>query len=149
MLPASQTGNNTRHGLEQYISDCIILHDNRVKEQISILSIRVIKYRGSKHCTNEYPFVIDSEGLSVIPITSAGLDQPGTPQKVSIGIPSLDNLFRGGKPGYTKGSTVLASGTAGTGKTSLPAALLYQVVNVENAIFFYLMKNQRCNLFKI
>ena len=112
----------TRHGLEQYISDCIILLDNRVNEQIAIRRVRIIKYRGSKHGTNEYPFVIDSEGLSVIPITSAGLDQPGTPQKVSTGIPSLDKMFRGGKPGYTRGSTVLASGTAGTGKTSLAAA---------------------------
>ncbi|MBC7427961.1 MAG: circadian clock protein KaiC, partial [Bacteriovorax sp.] len=112
----------TRHGLEEYISDCIILLDNRVKEQISIRRIRIIKYRGSNHGTNEYPFVIDKEGLSVIPITSAGLDQPGTAQKVSTGVPSLDKLFKGGKPGYTRGSTVLASGTTGTGKTSLAAA---------------------------
>lgn len=112
----------TRQGLEQYISDCIILLDNRVNQQIAIRRIRVVKYRGSKHGTNEYPFVIDNEGLSVIPITSVGLDQPGTAKKVSTGIPSLDKLFRGGKPGYTRGSTVLASGTAGTGKTSLAAA---------------------------
>jgi len=112
----------TRHGLEQYISDCIILLDNRVNEQIAIRRVRIIKYRGSQHGTNEYPFVIDSEGLSVIPITSAGLDHPGTPQKVSTGIASLDKMFRGGKPGYTRGSTVLASGTAGTGKTSLAAS---------------------------
>jgi len=114
--------NYTRHGLEQYISDCIILLDNRVAEQIAIRRIRIVKYRGSKHGTNEYPFVIDNNGLSVIPITSAGLDQPGSAQKVSTGIPSLDKMFRGGKPGYTRGSTVLASGTAGTGKTSLAAA---------------------------
>ena len=112
----------TRHGLEQYISDCIILLDNRVDEQIAIRRVRVIKYRGSNHGTSEYPFVIDKEGLSVIPITSAGLDQPGTTQKVSTGIPSLDKLFRGGKPGFARGSTVLASGTAGTGKTSLAAS---------------------------
>jgi circadian clock protein KaiC len=111
----------TRHGLEEFISDCIILLDNRVKEQIAIRRLRVIKYRGSNHGTNEYPFVIDKSGLSVIPITSAGLDQPGTSKKVSTGIPSLDKMFRG-KPGYTKGSTVLVSGTAGTGKTSLAAA---------------------------
>jgi circadian clock protein KaiC len=80
----------------------------------------VIKYRGSNHGTNEYPFVIDKDGLSVIPITSAGLDQPGTKKRVSTGIPSLDKLFKGG--GYTRGSTVLVSGTAGTGKTSLAAA---------------------------
>jgi circadian clock protein KaiC len=111
----------TRHGLEEFVSDCIILLDNRVKEQIAIRRLRVIKYRGSKHGTNEYPFVIDETGLSVIPITAAGLDQAGTAKKVSTGIPSLDKMFRG-KPGYTKGSTILVSGTAGTGKTSLGAA---------------------------
>ena len=110
----------THHGMEQYISDCIILLDNRVSEEVSVRRIRVIKYRGSNHGTNEYPFVIDDDGLSVIPITSAGLDQPGTSKRVSTGILSLDKLFKG--VGYTKGSTVLASGTAGTGKTSLAAA---------------------------
>jgi circadian clock protein KaiC len=110
----------TRHGLEEYISDCIIFLDNRVNEQISIRRIRVIKYRGSNHGTNEYPFVIDKNGLSVIPITAAGLDQPGTGKRVSTGIPSLDKMFQGG--GFTKGSTILISGTAGTGKTSLAAA---------------------------
>jgi circadian clock protein KaiC len=113
-------GSFTRHGLEEYISDCIILLDNRVREQISTRRIRVIKYRGSNHGTNEYPFVIDKGGLSVIPITSAGLDQPGTAKRVSTGIPSLDKLFKGA--GFTRGSTVLVSGTAGTGKTSLAAA---------------------------
>ena len=115
-----QGGFYTRHGLEEYISDCIIFLDNRVREQISIRRIRIIKYRGSNHGTNEYPFVIDSDGLSVIPITSAGLDQPGTAKRVSTGIPSLDEMFKGG--GYTRGSTILVSGTAGTGKTSLAAA---------------------------
>jgi len=110
----------TRHGLEEYISDCIILLDNRVREQISTRRIRVIKYRGSNHGTNEYPFVIDKNGLSVIPITAVGLDQPGTRERVSTGIPSLDKMFKGG--GYTRGSTILASGTAGTGKTSLAVA---------------------------
>jgi circadian clock protein KaiC len=110
----------TRHGLEEFISDCIILLDNRVRQQVSTRRIRVIKYRGSNHGTNEYPFVIDKNGLSVIPITSAGLDHPGTAEKVPTGIASLDKLFAGG--GYTRGSTVLVSGTAGTGKTSLAAA---------------------------
>ncbi len=113
-------GAYTRHGLEEYISDCIILLDNRVREQISTRRIRVIKYRGSNHGTNEYPFVIDKDGLSVIPITSAGLDQAGTSERVSTGIASLNKMFQGG--GYTRGSTVLASGTAGTGKTSLAVA---------------------------
>lgn len=112
----------TRHGLEQYVSDCIIHLDNRVTDQISIRRVRVVKYRGSNHGTNEYPFVIDKSGLSVIPITSAGLDQPGTHKKVSTGIPSLDKMFYGRTKGYTRGSTILVSGTAGTGKTSLAAA---------------------------
>ena len=112
----------TRHGLEEFISDCIILLDNRVRQQVSTRRIRVIKYRGSNHGTNEYPFVIDKNGLSVIPITSTGLDHPGTDKKVSTGIASLDKLFSDG--GYSKGSTVLVSGTAGTGKTSIAAAFI-------------------------
>jgi circadian clock protein KaiC len=115
-----RVGPYTRHGLEEYISDCIILLDNRVQEQVSIRRIRVIKYRGSNHGTNEYPFLIDKGGLSVIPITSAGLNQPGTSKRVSTGIPTLDKMFQGG--GFIRGSTILVSGTAGTGKTSLAAA---------------------------
>ena len=87
---------------------------------MAIRRVRIIKYRGSNHGTNEYPFVIDKAGLSVIPITAAGLDQPGTDKRVSTGIPSLDKMFQGG--GFTRGSTILVSGTAGTGKTSLAAA---------------------------
>ena len=113
-------GAYTRHGLEEYVSDCIIFLDNRVVEQISVRRIRVIKYRGSNHGTNEYPFVIDKDGLSVIPITSAGLDQPGTNKRVSTGIQSLDKMFRGA--GYNRASTILVSVTAGTGKTSIAAA---------------------------
>ncbi len=116
-----QNSSYTRHGLEEFISDCIILLDNRVTDQIATRRIRVIKYRGSSHGTSEYPFVIDDEGLSVIPITSAGLNQPGTGKRVSTGIPSFDKLFKRGS-GYTRGSTILASGTAGCGKTSFSAA---------------------------
>ena len=110
----------TRHGLEEFISDCIVLLDNRVRQQISTRRIRIIKYRGSNHGTNEYPFVIDKEGLSVIPISSTGLDHAGTAEKVSTGIASLDQLFAG--RGYSKGSTVLVSGSAGTGKSSIATA---------------------------
>ena len=117
----------THHGMEQYIADCIILLDNRVDEEVSVRRIRVVKYRGSNHGTNEYPFVIDDDGLSVIPITSAGLDAPGTAKRVSTGVPSLDKLFKG--LGYTRGSTILASGTAGTGKTSLAAAFAIETCN--------------------
>jgi circadian clock protein KaiC len=117
----AKEGSYTRHGLEEYISDCIILLDNRVRDEMATRRVRVIKYRGSRHGTSEYPFVIDDEGLSVIPITSAGLAQPGTAKKVSTGIPSLDKLFTGRK-GYTRGSTILTSGTAGSGKTSFAGA---------------------------
>jgi circadian clock protein KaiC len=123
-IVTGETGQNglyTRHGLEEYISDCIILLDNRVREEMATRRVRIIKYRGSSHGTSEYPFVIDNQGLSVIPITSAGLEQAGTTKKVSTGIPSLDKLFKG-RPGYTRGSTILASGTAGSGKTSFAGA---------------------------
>jgi circadian clock protein KaiC len=116
-----QSSTFTRHGLEEYVSDCIILLDNRVRDQIATRRVRIIKYRGSRHGTSEYPFVIDDEGLSVIPITSAGLEQPGTSKRVSSGIPSFDKLFKRGS-GFTRGSTILASGTAGCGKTSFSAA---------------------------
>jgi circadian clock protein KaiC len=121
--------------LEEYISDCIILLDNRVRDQIATRRIRIVKYRGSKHGTSEYPFVIDNKGLSVIPITSAGLEQPGTDKRVSTGIPSLDKLFTG--KGYTKGSTILTSGTAGSGKTSIGAAFAIESCKRgERCLFF-------------
>lgn len=113
-------GTLTRYGIEEYISDCVILLDHRVSEQISTRRIRIVKYRGSDHGTNEYPFLIDKDGISVLPITSLGLKHPGTKQRVSTGISKLDNML-GGK-GYTKSSSVLISGTAGTGKTSLASA---------------------------
>jgi circadian clock protein KaiC len=132
----AQSGSYTRHGLEEYISDCIILLDNRVRDQMATRRIRVIKYRGSSHGTSEYPFVISNEGLSVIPITSTGLEQPGTDKKVSTGIPSLDKLFTSRK-GYTRGSTILASGTAGSGKTSFAGAFaLESCKRGERCLFF-------------
>ena len=124
-LVSAEPGPNgaySRHGVEEYISDCIIFLDNRVSDQHSIRRIRIIKYRGSSHGTNEYPFIIADDGLSVIPITSAGLNQRKTTKRVSTGITSLDKLFQGG--GYIRGSSVLLSGTAGTGKTSLAVAFV-------------------------
>jgi len=117
-------GAYSRHGVEEYISDCIVFLDNRVNEQHSIRRIRIIKYRGSSHGTNEYPFIIDHDGLSVIPITSATLNQRRQTKRISTGIPSLNKLFQGG--GYITGSSVLLSGTAGTGKTSLAAAFIVE-----------------------
>ena len=109
----------TRHGLEEYVSDCVILLDHRVVDQVSTRRLRVVKYRGSLHGTNEYPFLIDQDGISVMPITSLGLQHPASRERVSSGIARLDAML--GDKGYFRGSTVLVSGTAGTGKTSVAA----------------------------
>ncbi|PIQ19533.1 MAG: KaiC 1 [Flavobacteriaceae bacterium CG18_big_fil_WC_8_21_14_2_50_34_36] len=111
----------TRKGLEEYVSDCVILLDNRVTEQSSTRRLRIVKYRGATHGTNEYPFLIEDSGFVVMPITSAGLDHKVSSQRVSTGIPRLDTMM-GGK-GYYRGSSVMVSGTAGTGKSSLSAHL--------------------------
>ncbi len=112
-------GTLTRHGLEEYVSDCVIVLDHRVTAQVSTRRLRVVKYRGSTHGTNEFPFLIDENGITVVPITSAGMDHPATDERVSTGIAQLDDML-GGK-GFFRGSSVLVSGTAGTGKTSLAA----------------------------
>ena len=112
-------GTLTRQGLEEYVSDCVILLDHRVTDQVSTRRLRVVKYRGSSHGTNEFPFLIDEDGFSVVPITSAGLDHPAIEERVSTGLVPLDEML-GGK-GFIRGSSVLISGTSGTGKTSLAA----------------------------
>jgi len=109
----------TRQGLEEYVSDAVILLDHRVQEQVSTRRLRIVKYRGSHHGTNEYPFLIDLDGLSVLPVTSLGLSHPALKERVSTGVARLDEMLSG--KGYYRGSTVLLSGTAGTGKTSLAA----------------------------
>ena len=110
----------TRHGLEEYVADCVILLDHRVINQISTRRLRVVKYRGSLHGTNEYPFLIGAKGISVLPVTSLGLAHEAPVHRVSTGVPRLDTML-GGRGCY-RGSSVLISGTAGTGKTSLAAA---------------------------
>jgi circadian clock protein KaiC len=112
-------GTLTRQGLEEYVSDCVILLDHRVTGQVSTRRLRVVKYRGSVHGTNEYPFLIDEEGISVLPVTSLQLNNEVSSQRVSTGIAELDDML-GGK-GFFRGSTILVSGTAGTGKTSIAA----------------------------
>jgi circadian clock protein KaiC len=110
-------GQLTRQGLEEYVSDCVILLDNRVEGQITTRRLRVVKYRGSPHGTNEYPFLIDAQGVSVLPVTSSGLNMPVSSEIVSTGIPGLDSLLR--KGGIYRGSSILLSGVAGTGKTTI------------------------------
>jgi len=114
----------TREGLEEYVSDCVILLDNRVANQISTRRLRIVKYRGSNHGTNEYPFLIDEDGISVLPVTSLRLDAKVSSEKISSGIPTLDNMLDGN--GFYKGSSILISGTSGTGKTSIAGSFAYE-----------------------
>ena len=109
-------GRLTRHGLEEYVSDCVILLDHRVEEQITTRWLRVVKYRGSAHGTNEYPFLIDDHGIGVLPVTSSGLNRPASTDIVASGIAGLDAMLRQG--GFYRGSSILLSGVAGTGKTT-------------------------------
>jgi circadian clock protein KaiC len=125
----------TRQGLEEYVSDCVIVLDHRVSDQVSSRRLRVVKYRGSTHGTNEYPFLIDEDGISVMPVTSLGLQQIASKARIPTGIPRLDAMLGGA--GYYRGSSVLVSGTAGTGKTSL--AVLFAVAACqrgERALYF-------------
>jgi circadian clock protein KaiC len=110
-------GTLTRHGLEEYVSDCVILLDHRVIDQVSTRRLRIVKYRGTAHGTNEYPFLIDEDGFSVLPVTSLGLQHQASEERISSGIPRLDTMLGG--QGFYRGTTILVSGTAGTGKTSL------------------------------
>jgi circadian clock protein KaiC len=109
----------TRHGLEEYVTDAVIQLDHRVFEQISTRRIRVVKYRGSHHGTNEYPFLIDAEGVTVLPVTSLGLEHKAGRDRVASGLHALDEMLGG--EGFFRGTTVLVSGSAGTGKTTLAA----------------------------
>ena len=115
----------TRHGLEEYISDCVIFLDHRVTEQVATRRLRIVKYRGSRHGTSEYPTLIDETGLSVLPLSSTGLDYPVSERRVSTGVAALDDML-GGK-GYYAGSSVLISGPPGSGKTSLAMAFADEV----------------------
>ncbi|MBP2689965.1 MAG: circadian clock kinase KaiC [Deltaproteobacteria bacterium] len=115
----AERGENTisRHGLEEYVADCVIMLDHRVTEQVSTRRARVVKYRGSRHETNEFPFLIGDDGIFLLPVTSMGLDYEVTTARISTGIPRLDTML-GGK-GYFRGSSILVTGTPGTGKTSI------------------------------
>ena len=112
----------TRQGLEEYVSDCVILLDNRVADQITTRRLRVVKYRGSAHGTNEYPFLVDDQGVSVLPVTSADLSYAASHEIVPAGIDGLDAMMQPG--GFFKGSSVLFSGVAGTGKTTFASFIL-------------------------
>jgi circadian clock protein KaiC len=125
----------TRHGMEEYVADCVILLDHRVHDQVSTRRLRIVKYRGTTHGTNEYPFLIGQHGFHVLPITSLTLTHNASNQRISSGVPALDEML-GGK-GFHRGSSVLVSGTAGTGKSSLGAAFVNAAcARGEKALYF-------------
>lgn len=131
----------TRHGLEEYVSDCVILLDNRVTDQVSTRRLRIVKYRGSAHGTNEYPFLIDKDGISVMPITSVGLNHPASNERVPTGIPDLDQMMEG--KGYYRGTSILVSGMAGAGKSSVAAHFANSVCQRgEKCIYFAFEESQ-------
>ena len=113
-------GSYTRYGLEEYVADCVIVLDHRMHDQIATRRLRILKYRGSSHATNEFPFIIEDTGVTVLPITSLSLEHEASSERVSTGVPGLDEMM-GGK-GYYRASSIYVSGTAGTGKTSLAAS---------------------------
>jgi circadian clock protein KaiC len=112
----------TRNGLEEYVSDCVVLLDHRVRQQVLTRLLRVVKYRGSSHATNEFPFYIDAKGFHVLPITSAGLTHEVSSERISTGVPALDAMLQGGPH---RGSSILVTGSAGTGKTVLLAHMAH------------------------
>jgi len=112
-------GTLTRFGLEEYVADCVILLDNRVHDQLSTRRLRIVKYRGSAHGTNEYPFLLDEQGVTVMPITSSGLAHDASTERLTSGIPDLDEMLEG--QGYYRGSSILVSGSAGSGKSTMAA----------------------------
>lgn len=128
-------GELTREGLEEYVSDCVLLLDHRVSDQSSIRRLRVVKYRGSTHGTNEYPFLIDEDGFSVLPVTSLGLNHSSSTRRISSGLQGLDAMLSG--KGYFRGSTVLVSGTAGTGKTSIASQFVEAACKRKERVLFF------------
>ncbi len=128
-------GTLTRQGLEEYVSDCVILLDFRVIEQIATRRLRIVKYRGSTHGTNEYPFLIDENGISVLPVTSLKLDHKVSREIVSTGLSSFDKLFKRG--GFFKGSSTLITGSAGTAKTSLAAHFALSSCKRKEQVLFF------------
>jgi circadian clock protein KaiC len=125
----------TRYGLEEYVADCVILLDNPVSNKISTRNLRIMKYRGSSHGSNEYPFLIDEDGISVLPITSLMLEHKASNQTIPTGIPRLDNMLGG--QGFYKGSSVLITGAAGNGKSSMSAIFADKTCREGNKCLFF------------
>lgn len=125
----------TRQGLEEHVSDCVILLDNRVANQITTRRLRIVKYRGTTHGTNEYPYIITASGISVLPVTSLKLDYPESDAIVSTGIAKLDEMF--GRKGFYQGSSILVTGTIGTAKTIFAASFAREICRTKKRCLFF------------
>lgn len=125
----------TRHGLEEYVADCVILLDHTVNEQIATRRMRVVKYRGSAHGADEYPFLIDETGIIVMPVTSLSLDHKVSGQRISSGVPRLDAMLEG--KGFYRGTSILVSGTSGTGKSTLAASFAQEVCGRGEKVLYF------------
>ncbi|MBC7740662.1 MAG: circadian clock protein KaiC [Bdellovibrionaceae bacterium] len=139
-------GTFTRQGLEEYVSDCVIFLDNRVTQEISTRRVRIIKYRGSVHGTDEYPFLIDSTGFSVIPVSALTLGHSASRERISSGVADLDVMLD--HKGYFKGSTILISGLAGTGKTSLSASFAEAACKRGDKTLYFCFEESQDQLFR-
>ena len=139
-------GTLTRHGLEEYVSDCVLLLDHRVEGQISTRRLRIVKYRGSCHGTNEFPFLIDEGGISVLPITSQHFQHKAPSERISSGVPALDAMLGG--HGFYRGSSVLVSGTAGIGKTSLACHAADACCKCGERCLFFLFEESEAQLLR-
>ena len=136
----------TRHGLEEYVADCVISLAHGSINQIATRRMRIVKYRGSLHGTNDYPFLIDEQGISVLPVTSTGLDHAASIERIPTGIPRLDTMFAG--EGYYCGSSILVSGTPGTGKTSIVAAFINAACGRGERCLFFVLEESAAQIIR-
>ena len=136
----------TKYGLEEYVADCVITLDHRVTNQIATRRLRIVKYRGSVHGTDEYPFLISSDGISVLPITSMSLTHTASDERISTGIPRLDTML--GAKGFYRGSSILVSGHAGTGKTSIAATFIDAACRRNEKCLFFIFEESESQLLR-
>jgi circadian clock protein KaiC len=136
----------TRQGLEEYVSDCVILLDHRVHHQVSTRRLRIVKYRGTTHGTNEYPFLIDEDGITVLPITSLSLDHAATNARISSGVDRLDTML-GGK-GFYRGASILVTGTAGSGKSSLAAHFAHATAAAGERVVYFAFEESKSQIMR-
>ena len=139
-------GRLTRHGIEEYLSDCVVVLDDRVVQDVATRRVRVMKYRGSTHGRNEYPFLIGTDGFEVLPITSLGLSQDVSSERVSTGVAGLDEMLGG--EGVFRGSGVLVSGTSGTGKTTIAASFADEACRRGEKVLFFSFEEAESEIFR-